>query len=313
MRTIGHCGVRALPSPSGAWAGWMMWGVALAIAGVGCGPRTTVARDDLARQFMRRCLPPVEVPMDPVSSGGRGEDVAERALHAPSGWVQDEGLEAARGDAAGRALLRVVALQADLMATQSWLDCLDDGLEDLQREMESGRERFEFRLTMASIAVGAVGGLVAGGLELRRPAAERAAAWTAVSAGTASAGMGALALVPTRAHVNVHWHANPLRDVWTGERRAFPSSVWALLTDPNDEGRRAIDAVRDEWDAWLDEEPAERTRREALFFGEGGLHRLDDLALRERMVDRLETLVDQMHRVLRATLHAADDEHSVDP
>ena len=239
-----------------------------------------------------------------AAGGGRDELARELSRDMPASVRRVA--EAVRFDDAQLAdrtyvLERVLLLQAELGAAEAELNCLDDQLETLQEELASNREDFELAFTLASIAVGALGSIVAGVLELTLP--DSSAAPTAgIVGGVASATLGMVAFWTPRETVELEHQRNLLaafRGPEPVEDGLLSGFVVRALEAPRGSEPSARDALRAAWEESLAElDPASL----AILFGRGGRYDAELLATREVALEQLETEILQIRQDLELLL-----------
>jgi hypothetical protein len=79
--------------------------------------------------------------------------------------------------------------------------------------------------------------------------------------------------------------------------RIYPSFVFRLLTLPTVSGAPTPrEASRARWDGWIDEAEADRSLLEALLFGPGGTYDVRTAALRQALLEDLESTLDALAR-----------------
>lgn len=184
-------------------------------------------------------------------------------------------------------LERFLLLQAELDAAVSEVGCLDDQLEDLQAELEQRQGEFELTLTLSSIVVGALAGIVGGVLDYVEVDA-RIPATVAIAGGVGSAVLGVFALLPPEHSIELVHERNVLRAVWNEERArdaTLPRFVAALLDAPEEDGESPSDSLRARW-AEVTEPLGEQGG--ALLLGDGGSYDLAALQVRELVLELLE-------------------------
>ncbi|NLE89062.1 MAG: hypothetical protein GX607_21985 [Myxococcales bacterium] len=194
-------------------------------------------------------------------------------------------------------LTRLVVLRSELAAGGAYIDCLDDSIEAVHRELLDRSNQNELYLTLGSIGVGAASATAQGILEVSEPDAP-AAPILGITGGVAAAVLGAAAFLWPVPTVWLDHEVNVLRSVWTGEDSGgLTPFVWRLLLAPRpSSGEAPRTALKRRWEALLDGETAERRRElELLLFGDGGRYDLHALQLRETMLDHIETEVDLMN------------------
>ncbi|MBX3248314.1 MAG: hypothetical protein KF901_14130 [Myxococcales bacterium] len=268
------------------------FGILMGCAGsLGASTRTHLRND-------ARCARSVPMPAERLDDGSFEGDAAmdpELARVARAGRMgrvlSEEGREIA-------ALARLSLLRSELAATMAEVDCLGDQLEDLQDELVERARTSERRFTIASIVIGAISGLGAGIIELADDN-HRAAPVVAIVGGVASAVLGVVAAVRPAPRVSITHQRNLLRALWREEEHALPTSVGQLLVTPRVGAERsAREQIRGRWRELIEAQaPAERERAalEALLFGDGGDYDVEQLRLREAMLEELETEVDLMN------------------
>lgn len=289
--------------------GSLLIAVALVVPAVGCGGSlSTSTRLRRARTADACAHVPDEFRV--ARGGGGGEDAAPDAASSALSIEMPASVrrvaEAARLDDAQLAdrtyvLERVLLLQAELGAAEAELSCLDDQLETLQEELASNREDFELAFTLASIAVGALGSIVAGVLELSLPDSP-AAPIAGIVGGVASAGLGLVAFWAPRESVELEHERNllaALRGHEAIEDGLLSGFVLRALDAPRGTAPSARDALRAAWEESLAElDP----RALEILFGPGGRYDADLLAAREVALEQLETEILQIRQDLELLL-----------
>lgn len=226
-----------------------------------------------------------------------------------------EGAGPARGTAAElrRLLLRqaigdrITAAMLDVSGTLAEIDCEGERGDQIKNRLQAVEARRAQRLSLGSIVAGALTAAVTGGLGL---AGVSGADIAAIVGGAAEASLGATLLLgetsgPLRTERNL------LREVWErpAESALFPETVWRYLNRPVPDGggrsATVADAVVTEWrvnDRFGPPGSAEERARVALLFGTGGTYTVEDLDVRESLLELLETSIALMNRDLRALL-----------
>jgi hypothetical protein len=170
--------------------------------------------------------------------------------------------------------------------------------------MEDRRTR---RLGLASIMIGAATAALSGGLSLG--GASAAGNIAGITGGAAEASV-ATTLLFGEASGTLRTERNLLREVWERSPRSelFPRTVWRYLTRhlPDDPDRRTpAELVAEEWRAGERfgpaSSPAERDRI-GLLFGAGGVYTVQELEMRDAMLDLLEASIALMSEDLRVLL-----------
>ncbi len=198
-------------------------------------------------------------------------------------------------------LERVLLLQTEVGAAEAELSCLDDQLETLQEELDRRREDFELTFTLASIAVGALGAVASGVLELTLP--DSGAAPTAgIVSGVASATLGMAAFWAPREDVELEHERNLLAALYNRapvEEGLLSGFLVRALDAPRGDAPSPRETLRLEWDETLSElDP----RAPEILFGLGGRYDAAMLAGREILIERLETEILQIRQDLELLL-----------
>jgi hypothetical protein len=197
---------------------------------------------------------------------------------------------------------RLGSFDSQLASVLFEVDCTGDTLEDLVHEFDRREHARELKLTIASLVVGAVSGVVAGIWELQDREGKGAPITAATGAG-ATAALGVAAFIPHSRPVAFSHPRNLLAPIAHGDDPAhiYPSFVFRLLTLPMSDGAPTPAAeLIQRWRAALrDSLPAEQHERaEQLLFGEGGVYPANVLTLRQTMLDQLESRIGALSREL---------------
>ena len=178
-------------------------------------------------------------------------------------------------------------------------------LRDRLQRVENARTR---QLSLASIFIGATTAILSGGLALARPQASAASVVGTVG-GTAEAGAGLSLQIGSRT-AGLTTKRNLLREVWEGPERStlLPQFVWRFLLRPvpgDPEGRTVRAKLIDEWraDGRLGEPGSQAERdRIALLLSRHGRFAVEDLLVRDAMLDLLQSDVALIHQDLERLL-----------
>ena len=202
---------------------------------------------------------------------------------------------------------RITAAMLDVSAALAEIDCEGERGDQIKNRLQAIETRRAWRLSLGSILAGALTAGVTGGLGLVGvPGADIAA----IAGGAAEGSLGASVLFG-EASGTLRTEPNLLREVWERPARSalFPETVWRYLNRPipgQGGGPATIaEAVVAEWragDRFGPPGSAEERARTALLFGPGGTYTVDDLDVRESLLELLETGVALMNRDLRALL-----------
>lgn len=204
-------------------------------------------------------------------------------------------------DRCDRASLEISAIAAEMDCEEEKVSQLADHLEGLENAAES-------RLTVAAIAVGAVGAVVTG---VHLMDEDNGMDGAGIAFGIAEAVLGTMILLNNK-HATLNHERNALRAVLTrtDPDRIFPVSVWnGLLQKRPAIGDRSL--RQDLLARWGYDAGTIRTDTGDLdlFMGDGGRYDIDQLRERASMFDQLESsikLIKQDLLLLVEELHALE-------
>jgi len=194
------------------------------------------------------------------------------------------------------------ALGSQLTSLSSELDCTDEATEEILHAYEDRAHARELKLTIASLVVGALGGVAAGVWDAADEDSKAPAIVGATSAGVTAA-LGTAAFIPRERSVTYMHARNLLAPIARGDdpEHLYPTFVFRLLTTPRDaDGTTPRDALLAHWEELLRDEvrgPEARAVRE-LLYGPGGVYEERILRLRESMFDQLVLSVNALSREL---------------
>lgn len=182
----------------------------------------------------------------------------------------------------------------EISAVASELDCEEEKISQLAAHLDGIEDNAESRLTMAAIAVGALGAVVTG-IHLADGDGNSDVDGIGIVFGIAEASLGA-AIMVNHKQTNLSHPRNALRAVYDGldPTGIFPPMVWYCLTQPVP-GEAADRSLRQELlQRWRDagtsgDGPADQD--DAPFLGDGGLYGTDELKERAAMYDQLESTI----------------------
>ena len=207
---------------------------------------------------------------------------------------------------------RIQLAMLDISSTLAVIDCEGERGDALRVRLQAAEDRRSRRLGLASILVGATTAAVTGGLSLGGASAGGDIA--GIIGGTAEASV-ATALLFGDMSGALRTERNLLREVWEHppQSELFPNTVWRYLT------RRRLDAsgqaspaetVAAEWRAGdRFGTPGSQAAREriALLLGPGGVYTVQELEMRDAMLDLLEASIALMSEELRVLVIALAD------
>lgn len=213
-------------------------------------------------------------------------------------------------------LRRKLAYRCDLASLEisamaSELDCEEEKLSQLGTHLSNLERNTERSLTVAAIAVGALGA-VASGLELGMDE-ENHVDRSGILFGVAEAGIG-VAILLNGKKTTVRHERNALRAINDGSDpdAMFPPFVWYVITRPIP-GEASGRTLRAELLArWQEDEGRQRKQKQAagdlgLIMGDGGKYSPGQLAKRAAMYDQLESTIKLVKQDLLQLVRELDD------
>lgn len=256
---------------------------------------------------------------EPLRFSPRAQEVATiigvHALLAEFNVLEEEmahGLEGAslrfltvRQELSDRLLLTLFeanSIAAELECEKARTEDLATRLEDIRNDIQQGR-------TILAILADSISGVFAGTFLLL--GSEIISGLMDLSGSFAALGFGVAALGGDQAYELKHGR-NLMADIWQEGQssRQFPAPVWRYLNSPVRESskRSRRDNIIGNWRAHLGKPGSKQEiRRADLFFGKGGIYRINELRNRGEMLGLLKTHVNLMTQDLnllfRETLH----------
>lgn len=187
---------------------------------------------------------------------------------------------------------RIDLASLEISSVTAELDCEEERISQVADYITARSRKAETRLTVAAIAVGALGSMTP--ILLDGQQADRGG----LAAGIAEAALGAMILLNDR-KVDVEHPRNALRDIWEGPptSRIFPPFVWYYLNyqDPDDGNSIPLrNKIIAQWKGFGQIErlkPKEQAAQQELYFGNGGRYDADQLYNRANMYDQLESSI----------------------
>jgi hypothetical protein len=201
---------------------------------------------------------------------------------------------------------RIMLAMLDVSGMLAAIDCEGERGDQLRVRLQGIENRRARRLGVASIMVGALTAALSGGLSV---AGSGSADVVAMVGGLGEASV-ATALLVSEASGELRTERNLLRDIREQPARSelFPAPVWQYLTRrPGGEASQPsiADTVVAAWRAaeLLGEPGSEAERsRATLLFGPGGTYTVEELEVRDAMLDLLEASIALMSEDLRMLL-----------
>lgn len=212
---------------------------------------------------------------------------------------------------------RVQLAMLDVSSTLAVIDCEGERGDALRVRLQNAEERRARRLGLASILVGATTAALTGGLSLG--GASVGGDIAGIVGGTTETFV-ATALLFGDESGTLQTERNLLREVW--ERRSqsevFPRTVWRYMTRRRlgaPDSASPAETVAAEWRAGdrfgVPGSQAERARI-ALLFGSGGDYTVQELEMRDAMLDLLEASIALMSEELRILVIELAEHSSVE-
>ena len=221
---------------------------------------------------------------------------------------------AIRQELSDRLLLALV--EANSIAAE--LECEKARAEDLASQLEEIRNDVQQGRTVMAILADSISGVFAGTFLLL--GSEILSGLIDLSGSVAALGFGVAALGGDQAYEFKHGR-NLMADVWHNDqsRRQFPQPVWRYLNSPiRPNGKRSRrDHIIGNWRPRLGKPGSKGEQRLVeLYFGRGGIYRINELRHRSEMLGLLKTQVNLMTQDLTLlfleTLHHLPS-HPEDP
>ncbi|MGY2133523.1 hypothetical protein ACW9KT_14940 [Hymenobacter sp. HD11105] len=203
-----------------------------------------------------------------------------------------------------RILTRLLLLSTTIASVAAELDCEGERADQAASYLTQRANRYEQRLTVLSIAVGAASGVATTVLESRTGQYV-----FGIGGGLITAALGVLTLTSNPTVQFMH-PRNLLTNIWqeTPQSATYPPSVWYVLTEPaftNQAQSSLAHNARRRWENYGQlERPDSREGREQqeLLFGGGGHYDADALRLRADMLNELQASVRLINQDLRGLL-----------
>jgi hypothetical protein len=204
---------------------------------------------------------------------------------------------------------RIMLAMLDANAAVAELDCEGERGDQLQTRLQGIESRRARRLTLASILAGALTAGMTGGLSLG--AQETAASLAGIVGGATEASL-AGSLLFGGASGPLRTERNMLAELWERpeQARLYPETVWRYLTRRRNGadgqgGTSVADVLVAEWragDRFGPPGSEEERARIALLFGPGGTYSIEDLEVREALLELVQAGVALMSQDLRLLL-----------
>lgn len=199
---------------------------------------------------------------------------------------------AVRQELSDRLLLAL--FEANSIAAE--LECEKERAEDLASQLEEIRNDVQQGRTVMAILADSISGVFAGTFLLL--GSEILSGLIDLSGSVAALGFGVAALGGDQAYEFTHGR-NLIADVWYNDRsnQQFPQPVWLYLNSPiRPQGKRSRrDHIIGNWRPRLGKPGSTQEKRTVeLYFGRGGIYRINELRHRSEMIGLLKTQVNLM-------------------
>lgn len=202
---------------------------------------------------------------------------------------------------------KITLQNLDVSSLKAELDCEEERARQVGMYVQDKVNKKEKTYTIAGIISGAAIGVLASSIGLSDGDSKLPDILGVIGgAGGAALGLKALA---ANTKVNFMHNRNHLADVWDGRdtARYFSPSIWFYLNNPKEgaNGESLRLQMISKWMAFdqiADVKSTDRQRQIDLYFGAGGNYTADELVMRARMLQQLETTVMLITQDLRGLL-----------
>ena len=201
-------------------------------------------------------------------------------------------------------LFEVASSTAELTCERDRADQVADRIDEIDNASVK-------RLTIASIVLGGIAGIISGGVGLAAGVSTAGDA-ADVAGGLLASWFGVSALF-THSEVEFRHDRNALQELWEDPPvpRIYSPIVWRYLHRARETGSKTLrDEVLNAWQQGgrLGENGSkEETQRKELFFGAGGRYGASELRARASMLESLEASIRLMHEELGVLLREIAD------
>jgi hypothetical protein len=197
--------------------------------------------------------------------------------------------------------LRLISLETQLAAVIFEAECTGELIEAMAFELDQQTQSRGLVYAISSLVVGSALATAAGIWDLTGDESPGPAVM-ALAGGVGGAALGAAAFVPRKGSLHYQHPHNLLRPVVANEdpEQLYPGFVFRLLTLPAPSGQSPRERLLAAWREQIEQDvpAAEQRGVVRLFYGDGGMYKQDQLALRERMYDALESQLNALARDL---------------
>ncbi len=200
---------------------------------------------------------------------------------------------------------RLSALAPQMLALEFECECAIALLDEVIAEHDGMESDRQIGLTIASLIAGVGTSVAAGAWDLANayteaPAAPDGPLITALAGAALTTALGVAVLVPRPREISLAHQHNLLVPIARGEdpERIYPSFVLRMLTMPSASAEPAPrDALLSRWGELIEESAGgSRVLVEALLYGPGGVYDVRVAALRQALLEDLESTLDSLAR-----------------
>jgi len=201
-------------------------------------------------------------------------------------------------------LARLQLMATSIASTAAELDCEGERADQVAGYLAEQEDRYEQRLTVLSIGVGAVAGVGTTVFDQKIPQYA-----FGIGGGLLTAGLGLLTLTSHRTIAFEH-PRNLLTDIWEEKPTSalYPPSVWYCLQERafSNQGETSVGHnTRQRWQHYgqLAQPNSPKGRQQqALLFGKGGKYSVEELRIRANMLNELQAAVRLIEQDLQGLL-----------
>ncbi len=203
---------------------------------------------------------------------------------------------------------RINLFRSQVASVAAELDCEGERAEQLGDYLNKINQKQTKNLTVASIVMGAIGGVASALLQGNDSKA------TAVVGGFGSAFLG-LASLSSSQKITFNHPRNLLCDIWFAPEHSadFPVMVWNMLNHKvfsNERQFTVANNLRKRWEEFDGLKPGKKKvdKRLALLLGKGGEYKANELKLRANMINQLQATVKLIDQDIQGLLSEIAEE-----
>ncbi|MBV8251285.1 MAG: hypothetical protein JO154_01660 [Chitinophaga sp.] len=193
---------------------------------------------------------------------------------------------------------RLMIAGTEIAGLAAQLDCEGERADQLGRYLDDINDTRDNRLTVASIAAGAITTILT--IKLND---ERAQNFAAVTGGAISTGLVLMTINPAGKKIRLRLDKNMLSPLWyeSDSSHYYSPFIWYMLTEPmfSNTGKHSLAAsIRGRWQEY-DMGTELSKKEEQKFFGNGGVYTADDLHTRAAMLNELQSSIRSLNQDLQ--------------